>query len=1231
MEIAEIDILLNASGVKSGAAEVEGALTKMERHAVASAGKVKASGETAGAGMKSLGREAGATASALGSLGGPAGALVGRLSTVGTAVEELTRSLGAAKVGKQALEAAFSSGLVAAPTLGAAIQAQAANYDKLRAAQESVGKTTQWVSDLQGKVTLGKLDVNQWKSNLQEAKEEVGRLEKDLKARFGKAIPDLSHYDFSEFKGGAGGGLSKSTRDDVAALKEYEAAKNRVAQASQNLRSYTKAESDARIGLSAVTAKDKAAHDALNATMTKHRDLTQTVAAAQNGYGSALAGVAVKATALVAVIGALAAGAAAVGAFRHALSEGAELESLETRLSSMIGNTRAARGEMEKLVDIHLHSPFDLADLEKAAQRLYSVGEGTNDLSRDLKMLGDVAAGTGQKTVGALTEAYARVRADGQLTADSYSQLRSQGLDLTEPLRRLTGRSGEAMRSALTAGVVNFNQFRQMLIAATSEGGQFYQALERENQTFNGQTRQIGREVNALFGEFGQGAATALSGPLGDFNAWLDGLRPKARAVGEEFGHWLEKMDALRQGGGLGAFAAEGAGRAVGSGFAAAIKFTGDLLAAIDLGGQAWAEKIGVSAWNAMDKAGLNLLRWFESGTAYLTAAIQVATDKISSILSHVPGSGVTANPDAKNFSEYLQIGKAQADKDYNDLFGKTQIKITGGEDLTSALKKLADDINNSPFGKGFNSAMGAAFSPLGSAGGNSSSNAIAGFGGNSPAAAGTTFGLAAGTALNGTIHGRGKVFGLNMDGSTDMTDVGRWKNHPEWAHQGAYRETDLTDPSLVGAAISPSQASILTGIADTQKAMAAILGKWITVADDRTGKTTQVQVVDRGPASQQGVELTPAAHRLLGSRGSDPLSASYNGMAVGSATRLPELTGEVRKKSTDPIPPAFGDQKVFQEAEAEISRIRTLMKGANLDADEGARRIADIGARAAGSIYDPKRFSQFLGSYRSAMLERERIAKAVQDRIARGESNPAEAALAGVRKATAAYENLDQQISNIAEQGTGSFADGLSGALVGAATNGKAAFADFFKSFAAEIEKAILKALILKTINMAISSFGGGGTAVGAQSSNAMDGLFTGMHDGGVVGRDSTFTRPVDMSVFSGAPRYHSGGLIGLQPGERPIIAQDGEMMLSREDVSNLNRGGARADGGSVTSNNQVTVHVHPNGNASASGTGGKDDETFYRQVGTVVQRMVDSRITSRLTDEKRSGGQLNPRGNGR
>jgi hypothetical protein len=99
--------------------------------------------------------------------------------------------------------------------------------------------------------------------------------------------------------------------------------------------------------------------------------------------------------------------------------------------------------------------------------------------------------------------------------------------------------------------------------------------------------------------------------------------------------------------------------------------------------------------------------------------------------------------------------------------------------------------------------------------------------------------------------------------------------------------------------------------------------------------------------------------------------------------------------------------------------------------------------------------------------------------------------------------------------------------------------------SFVDSTVTQILGRLIESGLNVGLS-------ALFAPSSSALQPAFTTsggtpvhtLHSGGVVGRDGV-RRLVDPAVFIGAARMHAGGMVGLRPGEVPIIARHGETVL--------------------------------------------------------------------------------------
>jgi hypothetical protein len=66
--------------------------------------------------------------------------------------------------------------------------------------------------------------------------------------------------------------------------------------------------------------------------------------------------------------------------------------------------------------------------------------------------------------------------------------------------------------------------------------------------------------------------------------------------------------------------------------------------------------------------------------------------------------------------------------------------------------------------------------------------------------------------------------------------------------------------------------------------------------------------------------------------------------------------------------------------------------------------------------------------------------------------------------------------------------------------------------------------------------------------------------HSGAVIGQGSNRNRTVSPLLFAGAPRYHTGGIVGLAPDEYPAILQKNEEVLSASDPRNVMNGGGLA-----------------------------------------------------------------------
>jgi len=144
------------------------------------------------------------------------------------------------------------------------------------------------------------------------------------------------------------------------------------------------------------------------------------------------------------------------------------------------------------------------------------------------------------------------------------------------------------------------------------------------------------------------------------------------------------------------------------------------------------------------------------------------------------------------------------------------------------------------------------------------------------------------------------------------------------------------------------------------------------------------------------------------------------------------------------------------------------------------------------------------------------------------------------IARATASQKRLQTQTEQI---GASSLSNLFTDLATGAKSFGdavQAAALNFVQSLARMAAEALAKRAVL-----ALSGAAGGGSGL----------LSAVLHGGGMVG--GGHRRTVNPLMFAGAPRFHSGGMVGLRPDERPAILQTGEEVLSRADPRNAANGG--------------------------------------------------------------------------
>jgi hypothetical protein len=243
-----------------------------------------------------------------------------------------------------------------------------------------------------------------------------------------------------------------------------------------------------------------------------NNDLRTTKHKFRNNFGE-IASMA-KNSALV-ITGTLAAGVTAL------IRQGAKMEKLRTGFISIAGGANKAAAIVKELNEFTATTPFQLEQVSVAARQLLAVGTKRSDLQKELRMLGDIAASSGN-SIEDIAAIFAKVQAKGKVELENLNQLAERGIPIFNQLRTVTGDAN----MEFGAGAVSVEQFNDALRSMVEEGGLASGAMENLSDTVEGRISTLMDNLSLELGGFAEktGLTDAFSGLLKDTTEALQGI-----------------------------------------------------------------------------------------------------------------------------------------------------------------------------------------------------------------------------------------------------------------------------------------------------------------------------------------------------------------------------------------------------------------------------------------------------------------------------------------------------------------------------------------------------------------------------------------------------------------------------------------------------------------------------------------------------------------------------------
>lgn len=255
-----------------------------------------------------------------------------------------------------------------------------------------------------------------------------------------------------------------------------------------------------------------------------------------NGFKSGLAKISNLAkTALQGAATLLASATAALSAGAMAgVKYNAQMEQYITSFGTMLGSAEKAQNMISQIKKFAAETPFELPDLAKGAQTLLAFGTAEEKVLPIMKMLGDVSQGNKEKFDG-LTLAFAQCQSTGKLMGQDLLQMINQGFNPLNEISKMTGKSVAQLKEEMSKGAISAEMVAAAFEHATSEGGQFYNAMEAQSKTFSGQLSTLKDNALSLLGEITESFTGSLKDtalPL--VNGWMTDLADAFHQGGHE-------------------------------------------------------------------------------------------------------------------------------------------------------------------------------------------------------------------------------------------------------------------------------------------------------------------------------------------------------------------------------------------------------------------------------------------------------------------------------------------------------------------------------------------------------------------------------------------------------------------------------------------------------------------------------------------------------------------------
>lgn len=193
----------------------------------------------------------------------------------------------------------------------------------------------------------------------------------------------------------------------------------------------------------------------------------------------------------------------------------AETENLSVQFEVLMGDAIAAKKTLAELKDFSSSTNFESDQINKAGRQLLAVGVNADELIPKIRMIGDVANGSG-KDFNELATIFAKNKSSNFIQGEDLNQLIEAGIPILDEFGKMFGKTALQVKEMGSKNQIEFKHLEEAFARMTGENGKYNNMTERLSKTSSGMWSTLSDKIKDVGKSIGTGILS-LARPLLEF------------------------------------------------------------------------------------------------------------------------------------------------------------------------------------------------------------------------------------------------------------------------------------------------------------------------------------------------------------------------------------------------------------------------------------------------------------------------------------------------------------------------------------------------------------------------------------------------------------------------------------------------------------------------------------------------------------------------------------------